>query len=213
MQRPRIILADDQKIFTASLAALLRPNFDVVARVGDGRTLVREAITIRPDLIILEISIPLLNGIEAVRQIRKALPKSKVIVLSRHVDRTYAVRAFRAGAHAYLAKQDDQREFFDAVQRVLSGRTYLTRLITMNGQKSILDETAPQNEPQLTPRQQEVLTLIAEGRSAREIAAILHVSPRTVEFHKYRMMEVLHLSTSAGLIQYAFQHGFVAASS
>ena len=207
MKRPRVLLADDHKIVVEGLRSLLEPEFEIAGTVEDGRALVAAAKELWPDVIVADISMPLLNGIEAAEQLKKVDPRVKIVFLTMHPDVTYATRAFEAGASGYVLKHSAPDELVTAIREALNGRTYVTPMIAGDLMVSFMDR--PRGEPprKLTPRQREVLQLVAEGRSAKEIASLLNISPRTVEFHKYRMMEDLGLRTSADLVQFAIKHG------
>jgi DNA-binding NarL/FixJ family response regulator len=209
--RPRILLADDHRIVAEGLRGLLEPEFELVGIVEDGRELLAAAEELQPDLIIADISMPLLNGIDAVRQIRKTNADIKVVFLTMHPDAIYAASAFEAGALGYVLKHSAPSELITAIHSALKGKTYVTPLLA--GELMQLNKEKQTNAAMLlsnlTPRQREVLQLLAEGRSAKEIASVLNISARTVEFHKYRMMDVLGLKTVAELIRYAVKHGIV----
>jgi DNA-binding NarL/FixJ family response regulator len=209
MKRPRVLLADDHKIVVEGLRNLLEPEFELVGTVEDGRALVAAAAELRPDVIVADISMPLLNGIEAARQIKKADSGAKIVFLTMHPDVTYATRAFEAGASGYVLKHSAPSELVTAIREALKGRTYVTPMIAKDVLQSFMDRSHKREDVfhKLTPRQREILQLVTEGRSAKEIASLLNVSPRTVEFHKYRMMEDLGLRTNAELIQFAIKHG------
>jgi DNA-binding NarL/FixJ family response regulator len=209
MNRPRVLLADDHKIVVEGLRTLLESEFELVGAVEDGRALVAAAKKHRPDVIVADISMPLLNGIEAAEQLRKADPRVKIVFLTMHADVMYASRAFEAGASGYVVKHSAPSELVTAIREVLKGRTYVTPMIAGQLMASLKDRSRGLRDTvgKLTPRQREVLQLVAEGRSAKEIASILDISPRTVEFHKYRMMEDLGLQSTAELIQFAIKHG------
>ena len=205
MSQPTVLLADDHKIVLEGLRSLLDVQFDLVGTAKDGRELLVAAEKLDPDVIVVDISMPLLNGIEAIRKLKKDGSRAKVIFLTMHADVTYAVRAFEAGASGFVLKHSASAELVEAIREALEGRTYLTSMIP---REAVFRKGAePRRDVDLTPRQREVLQLVAEGRSAREIAGILEISPRTVEFHKYRMMEELQVQTNAELIQYAIKHG------
>ena len=209
MKRPRVLLADDHKIVTEGLRSLLEPEFELVGVVEDGRAMVAVTKRLNPDVVVVDISMPLLNGIEAVRQLKKDGMRVKVIFLTMHPDVTYAIRAFEAGASGFVLKHSASSELLTAVREVLKGRTYVTPMIAeelMVAYKGA-SQRRQRAAPRLTPRQREVLQLVAEGLSAKEIASLLNISARTVEFHKYRMMEDLNLRTNAELIQYAIKEG------
>ena len=211
MKKPRILMADDHSLILAALRKLVEVECDVVGTVEDGRALVGAAQKLRPDLILLDISMPLLNGLDAARQLTKLVPESKVIILTMHASPTYATEAFQAGASGYLLKRSAVSELIQAIQSVLQGQQYLTPLIT----KDVLDSvfkpsTGKRGKPAstaLTPRQREVLQLVAEGRGTKEIATILSVSVKTVEFHRSRIMQQLDIHTTADLTKYAITHG------
>lgn len=212
MKRARVLLADDHKIVAAGLQGILEPEFELVGTVQDGRALLKAARELRPDVIVVDISMPLLNGIEAVRQLKKANDRAKVVFLTMHPDVTYASRAFEAGASGYVLKHSAPAELVTAIREALKGRTYVTPMIAGELMRSYQDGSGKRKDPirTLTPRQREVLQLLAEGHSAKDAAAILGISPRTAEFHKYRMMRELGIRTNAELMQYAIKHGVVA---
>ncbi len=209
MKRPRVLLADDHKMVAEGIRSLLEPEFEVAGTVEDGRALVTAARELRPDVIIADISMPLLNGIEAAVQIKKADPRVNIIFLTMHPDATYATRAIEAGASGYVLKHSAPSELVTAIREALRGRTYITPMIAKDLVQSLMDRPRQREDVahKLTPRQREVLQLVAVGHSAKEIASLLNVSPRTVEFHKYRIMEDLGLRTNAELIQFAIKHG------
>jgi DNA-binding NarL/FixJ family response regulator len=211
MKRTRVLLADDHKIVLDGLKSLLEPEFELVGTVGDGRALVSAVQQLRPDIIVVDISMPLLNGIEAVRQIKKLDNQVKVVFLTMHPDVTYAVRAFEAGASGYVLKHSASSELLTAIHEAVKGRTYVTPMIAGELVQAYKGGTFRQVEEaeHLTQRQREVLQLLAEGRSAKEIANLLNISPRTVEFHKYSLMSKLKLKSVPALIQYAIKHGFI----
>jgi len=207
MKKKRILLADDHKMITESLRNLLEPTYEVVGMVEDGHNLAREAARLVPDVIIVDISMPKLNGLEAVRQIKKEGIGSKVIFLTMHPDIAYAASALDAGASGYVLKHSAQSELLRAVEKVLRGKRFVTEKIAekLDG----VPDTRRDPIRKLTARQREVLQLLAEGKSAKEVADILCISPRTVEFHKYRIMEELGLSSSAELVQYSIKQGII----
>ena len=211
MKRPRVLLGDDHNIILEGLRRILEPHFEIVGAVGDGRALVAAAEQLHPDVIIADISMPLLNGIEAARQLQKSQTRAKIIFLTMPPDATYATEAFRTGASGYVLKSSAAAELVTAIQEALKGRVYVTPLVAKDVLERLMKapQQPDQQSPPLTTRQREILQLVAEGRSAKEIADILRVSPRTVEFHKYRIMESLDLHTIAELTQYAIKHGIV----
>jgi len=217
MTRPRILMADDHAIVLAGLRKLVEAEGEVVGMVEDGRALVEAAQQLRPDIVLLDISMPLLNGLDAARQISKLVPESKLIFLTMHATPTYATEAFKAGASGYLIKRSAAVELKQAIQAVMRGQHYMTPLIT----KDVLAATLQSLEGQLskplvtslTPRQREVLQLVAEGKGTKAIASILNISVKTVEFHKFRIMSELDLHSTAELIKYAISEGLVSVSS
>ena len=213
MIRPRILMADDHSLVLAGLRRLVEEEGDVVGTVEDGRALVEEAQRLRPDLIFLDISMPLLNGLDAARQLSKLVPDSKLIVLTMHATPTYVTEAFKAGAVGYLLKQSAEVELKHAIQAVLRGQHYMTPSVTktMLGAALHPHERPVSKRPvtALTPRQREVLQLIAEGKGSRAIASMLRISIKTVEFHRTRIMEELDLHSTAELTRYAVSEGLV----
>ena len=208
-RRTRVLLADDHPIVVEGLATLLKNRFDLVGTVSNGNELIDLARKLRPDVIVADISMPVVSGLEALRRLKAAKSDAKVIFLTMHADAQLATEAFRAGACGYVLKQSAGEELIAAIQEALQGRTYLTPLITKDV-ISTLTESTPQPDLKLTPRQREVLRLIAEGRRMKEIGAILELSTRTVETHKYEMMRALKVESTAELVRYAIQIGLVA---
>jgi len=211
MSQVSVLLADDHKLVAEGLRSLIEPEFTVVGAVEDGRALVAAAMERQPDIIVADISMPLLNGIEAVRQLKEAGCTARVVFLTMHPDVVYAARAFEAGASGYVLKHAAPSELLTAIREALQGRTYVTPMIAQALTEHYAEGQGAGQDPvrRLTPRQVEVLQLLVEGRSAKEAADILHISSRTVEFHKYKMMEELGLGTSAELIRFAIKHGIV----
>ncbi|NTW58169.1 MAG: response regulator transcription factor [Nitrospirae bacterium] len=210
MKRPRVLLADDHKIVTEGLKSLLQPEFELVGTIEDGRSLIAAAEKLRPDVIVADISMPLLNGIDSVRQIKKAHQEIKVVFLTMHPDVTYAVSAFEAGASGYVLKHSAPTELVTAIRSALNGKTFVTPLLAGAFMQLAKERTGQRDEiTSLTPRQREILQLLAEGHSAREIATVLNISSRTVEFHKYRIMKDLGIKSAAELVHYAVRHGII----
>ena len=207
MKRIRVLLADDHKIVAEGLRSILEPEFELVGTVTDGRALIDATQELRPDVIVVDISMPLLNGIEAVSRIKKKAIKTKVIFLTMHSEVTYAARAMDAGASGYILKHAAPSELITAIRAAMQGKIFITPTIDEKLSQACKTRKAPILK--LSPRQREVLQLLAEGHSAKIVANILQVSPRTVEFHKYRMMEQLNLPTSAELVRYAIKQGIV----
>ena len=211
MKKPRILLADDHKIVLEGLKSLLEPEFELVGTVEDGRALVAEATKLRPDVIVADISMPQLNGIEAVRQIKEKDEKTKIVFLTMHPDPSYAASAFDAGASGFVLKHSAPSELITAIKEAIRGRTYITPLIAGDLIRTYQKGGSPAShlKTELSSRQRDILQLLAEGKSAKEIGSILSISARTVEFHKYRIMEQLNIKTSAELVQYAIKLGLL----
>ena len=209
MGAPRVLLADDHALLLGAFEKLLAPECDIVGQVADGRALVEAAKALKPDVIVLDISMPLLNGLEAGRQVKQLLRQVRLVYVTMNEDPDLAAEAFRCGASAYLLKRSAASELTTAIREVMQGRSYVTPLVTQGLVGSLLHADARRPASELTPRQREVLQLLAEGRSMKEIAALLNVTPRTVAFHKYRMMEQLKIKSTAELIRYAVKHHIV----
>jgi DNA-binding NarL/FixJ family response regulator len=209
MTRPRVLLADDHALLLGAFEKLLNEECDVVGQVSDGRALVEAAERLKPDAIVLDISMPLLNGLEAGRQIKQRDRTVKLIFLTMNEDADLAAAAFQAGASAYLLKRSAASELTTAIREVMQGRSYITPLIAGELVGSLLNPDASSPAQELTARQREVLQLLAEGRSMKEVASVLNLTPRTVAFHKYRMMEQLKVKSTAELVQYAVKHHIV----
>ena len=208
--RPRVLLADDHTLLLEAFEKLLEPDFTVVGAVSDGRALLAAAAELKPDVIVLDIAMPLLNGLDAARQIKKTMPAIKLIFLTMNEDPNLASEAFRIGASGYLLKTSAASELSKAINEALCGRSYVTPHITQGMMESFIRRPGDDRDaPQLTHRQREVLQLLAEGRSMKEAAKILKITPRTVAFHKYRLMDQLHLKTNADLIQFAIKEGMI----
>jgi len=213
MKKPRLLLADDHTILVEGLKALLAPEFDVVATAGDGRAVLEMAERHQPELILLDISMPGMNGIEAARRLKQSNPGAKLIILTMHGDLSFVSAAFEAGVSGYVLKQSAPTELLTALHDVDSGRRYVSSTI----QERLGTETpaflrrSKRLSPDLTSRQREVLQLVAEGRARKEIAQILGVSVKTVEFHKQKITEKLGLHTDAALTAYAIRHGIASA--
>ncbi|MDH5253221.1 MAG: response regulator transcription factor [Nitrospira sp.] len=213
-KKARVLIADDHSILLVGLRRLVEDSCEVVGTVEDGRALVAAAEQLKPDVIVLDISMPLLNGLDAARQIKTSVPDAKLIFLTMHASPTYATEAIKVGASGYLLKQSAASELQQAIETVLNGQTYLTPSIT----KPILDRMLQpaqtetrKSVAELTPRQREVLQLVGEGKSTKEMATVLNVSVKTVEFHKARLMEQLDLHSTAALIKFAIAEGLASA--
>jgi DNA-binding NarL/FixJ family response regulator len=214
MNRPRVLLADDHRIVAEGLRSILEPDLELVAIVDDGRQLVEAALRLRPDVIVADITMPRHNGLDAVEQLRKAGCTAKIIFLTMHKDASYAVRALQVGASGFVLKHSASEELLAAIRESLRGNTYITAAIadcvqqTQQASSSRVSN-AVTNGPLLTPRQREILQLFAEGRTAKEVASLLHISTRTAENHKARIMSLLGVATSSDLVQYAVRHGII----
>jgi DNA-binding NarL/FixJ family response regulator len=210
MGAPRVVIVDDHTLLTEAFRRLLEPECDVVATYDDPRAFLLAVGGLRADVAVLDISMPTLNGLDAARELRRLAPATRIVFLTMNEDPDVAAEAFRAGASGYLLKRSAASELLSAVREVMNQRYYITPLLTRDLVGSFVH--APDvRKPvyQLTSRQREVLLLLAEGRSMKEAAGILNVSPRTVAFHKYRMMEHLRVRTTAALIQFAVREGLV----
>jgi DNA-binding NarL/FixJ family response regulator len=208
--RTRVLLADDHLMLVEALKKVLEVEYDVVGSVGDGLALLNVAEKLRPDVVVLDIAMPLLNGLDAGRQLRDNLPAVKLVFLTMNEDPYLVGEAFRSGASAYLLKQGAALELTKAIADVLKGKTYVTPCIAGGlANISLLDPETREHAPQPTARQRQVIQLLAEGRSMKEIADLLHITMRTVASHKYRVMEILQIKTSAELVRYAVKHRIV----
>ena len=195
----------------AGLRKILEPEYDLVGTAGDGRELLKLAASLKPDVVVVDISMPLLNGLDAVRQLKQTNSSVKVVFLTMHGDIDFATEAFRAGASGYLLKHSAVEELPKAINEALQGRVYITPLVAKGVLSSLMDSPAPSpsRSVDLTSQQREVLQLVAEGRTIKEIAGILNVSPRTVEFHKTNLVKMLGVKTTAELTRYAVKRGIV----
>lgn len=211
MKRPRVVLADDHTLILEALKNLLEPEFDVVGIFGDGRTLMEGALALNPNVIVLDIGMPTMNGLNAGQRLKQAMPLVKLVYLTMNHDPDMAGEAFRLGASAYLLKNSAATELQNAIREVVRGGYYVTPLMTKGMVGSFVQNFKRRKSTSpLTLRQKEVLQLLAEGRSMKEVAFALNVSPRTVAFHKYTMMEHLHIRSNAELIEYAMRSAIVA---
>ena len=213
MSRPRVLLADDHRVVAEGLKRLLAEDFELIGVVEDGPALVAAAKKLRPDVVVADITMPHLNGIDAMAQLRKDNPDIKVVFLTMHQNPAYARRALQAGAAGFVVKHSAPAELVMAIHAALKGQTFITPALAQDVLRQVQHGARGASDPEqlLTPRQREILQLLAEGRSAKEIAAALAISARTVEFHKYQMMETHGLHSTAELIHFAIKHGIVTA--
>ncbi len=213
MSRPRILIAEDHTLVAEAFQKLLEPHYDVVGIVGDGRALVTAAQRLNPSIVVLDVSMPLLNGLDAGRQLKNSMPHIKIIFVTMNEDHELAAEALSVGASGYLLKTSASSELLRAVQEVLRGKSYLTpRISEQLLADSMRDPRADRPAKHLTMRQREVLQLLAEGRSMKEAADILQITPRTVAFHKYRTMEEFDIKSNAELIRFAMRQGLLKVS-
>lgn len=207
MNRTRIILADEHEILLDAVRLYLEPEYEVVGTFSDGQTLLENAAALSPDLVILDVALPRINGLNAGSELKKQLPKIKLIYLTMNKKPEFVSESFKRGAHAYVLKSSSGSEFLKAIREVVRGAYFATPSLTSGMLGSFVQKFRQMAPPRrLTLRQKEVLQLLAEGRSMREIASILEISMRTVAFHKYKMMEALKLTTTAELINYALKY-------
>jgi DNA-binding NarL/FixJ family response regulator len=207
MSRPKIFLADDHTMFSQGLRSLLEDEFELVGAVADGQALVESAPGLYPDVIVVDVAMPVLNGFDAVRELKKAGTHAKVIFLTMHADKRLVAEAFRCGGNGYVLKQSAGEELISAIRQVLAGQQYVTPLVAAEAASGPGERADATLKLKLTPRQREVLQLVIEGRTMKEIAARLGISTRTAESHKYEMMQGLGVESTAELIQYAIKLG------
>jgi len=210
MRRPRVLLADDHQMLLDALKELLEPTYEVVGLVSNGRAVLKVAEKLRPDVIILDIAMPQLNGLDAARQLKKSMPSVKLIFMTMNEDPYLVGETFRTGASAFLLKQAAGLELNEAIEAVLKGGSYVTPSAAKGLAKiSLREPKHRERAPEPTARQREVIQLLAEGRTMKEVARLLCITPRTVAAHKYTVMELLQLKTSAELVQYAIKHSII----
>jgi len=213
MAKPRVLLADDHALVRAGIRSTLELDCEIVAEAGDGMELVRAAIEMRPDLIVADIGMPLLNGLEAVRKLKHLGCEAKIIVVTMHAGIEFAVQALRIGVLGYVLKVDASEELARAIKEAMAGRLYITPSIAKDVMKALMESPNPDSDEEpwqkLTAREREVLQLVAEGHTMPQIGEILHISPRTVERHRYSLIEKLKLRTTAELTQYAMMRGLI----
>jgi DNA-binding NarL/FixJ family response regulator len=200
------MLADDHTILVEAFRQLLEPHCEIVGTVSDGRALLETAKEINPDVIVVDIGMPLMNGLEAGLRLKEQMPAVKLIFLTMNEDATLAVEAMRSGASGFLLKSCAATELIRAIQMAMKGKSYVTPQIARGMEKEFIHNPRPRQRAKvLTPRQREVVLLLAEGKSMKQVASVLNVTPRTVAFHKYRVMQELNLETTADLIQFAIK--------
>jgi len=208
--RPRVLIADDHTFVAQACAKLLEQEFDVVGTFADGQALLAAVPELKPDVIVLDVGMPLLNGLEAGKRIKKMVRTVRIVYLTMNSDTGVAAEAFRNGASGYLLKTSATVELITAIREVLKGKKYLSPLVANDADSFFLETRVSHlGQEKLTSRQLEVLQLLAEGRSMKEVAYTLKLTPRTVAFHKYKIMERLRLRTNAELVQYAIQEHIV----
>jgi DNA-binding NarL/FixJ family response regulator len=212
MKRWKVLIADDHSMVIDGLRSLLEPEFEVVGAVNDGRAVLPEVRKLQPDVVVIDISMPLLNGLDCTRQLHDTGCTAKILILTMHPDATLAQEALAAGASGYLLKSSPGSELKGALKDVLQGRTYMSPGVTRDAVEIMGRMTSIHEDvwAHLTPRQREVLQLLAEGKSHKEVADILNISVKTAEYHKYAILEKLGLKTNAELVQYAVRHGIIA---
>jgi DNA-binding NarL/FixJ family response regulator len=212
MKHSRILLADDHTLLLEAFRKLLEPAYDVVGTVKNGLALLDAAPALKPDVILIDMSMPRLNGLEAGRRLRQMMPRVKLIFLTMNEDPDLAAEAIRNGASGYLLKTCAASELLDAIQAALRGELYVTPKMALSMREAFIQNPQGKNsDKELTPRQREVMQLLAEGKSMKEAADILKVSPRTIAFHKYSMMKELGIKTNAELIRVGIKrHSLVA---
>ena len=209
MGRPRILLADDHTLVVEGFRKILEPEFEIAGVVSDGRALLTVALQQKPDVIVLDIGMPLVSGVDAGRELKRLIPRTKLIVLTMNEDADIAREALRRWASAYLLKKSAGAELINAVREVLKGRTYVTPRLAQQLMDQFVRDPRLGRTKELTPRQREVLHLLAEGRTMKETADLLHLTPRTIAFHKYRIMEEFGLKTNSDLVRFAIRERVV----
>ena len=208
--RPRVLLADDHVLVAEAVAQLLAPECEIVGMVGDGRTLIVEAERLKPDVVVLDVMMPVLNGLDAARELKRRLPRTRIVCLTMHEDPEVSREAFRIGVSGFLLKHSAASELMTAIRAVTRGRSYVTPRVTQD----LVDVCATRPPDarkgnRLTPQQREILRLLASGHSMKQAAAVLNITPRTVAFHKYQMMARLRVKSTAELIQFAIRQHIV----
>jgi DNA-binding NarL/FixJ family response regulator len=210
MRRTRVLLADDHQMIADALKSVLEPQFEVVGTVTDGRLLIEAAEKLQPDVIVLDVAMPQMNGLDAARKLKRDMPRVKLIFLTMNEDPYLVGEAFQAGASAFLLKHEAALELTEAIKQVLQGKKYVTPRAKGSLTNIALREPKKrEHAPEPTARQREVIQLLAEGRTMKEVGRLLYITPRTVAAHKYTVMELLQLKTTAELVQYAIKHRII----
>ena len=209
MGRPRLLLADDHTLIVDAFRKLLEPEFEIVGTAADGRTLLAAALQLRPDVVIVDLSLPLLNGIDAGRELKKLMPHTKLLVVTMNEDSSIAAAALREWASGYLLKKSAGSELAHAIRELLRGKSYVTPKVAQELMDQFINEPETRRHRLLSPRQREVLQLLAEGRTMREAGTILKLTSRTVAFHKYRIMREFGLRTNSDLLKLAIRERLV----
>jgi DNA-binding NarL/FixJ family response regulator len=209
MKLPRVILADDHKLVAEALQKLMASHFDVVDTVSDGHQLLASALALKPELALIDVAMPLLNGLEAGRELKSKMPAVKLVFLTMNEDPELALQAMRAGASCYVLKSCAGAELLEAMKIAIRGKTYISPQIARGMQESFIRNPQGRQPKSITPRQRQVIQLLAEGKSMKEAADILKVTPRTVAFHKYHFMHDLGLKTNAEVLQFAIKNKIV----
>lgn len=210
MSRARVLLADDHTLVSEAFKKLLEPEFDVVGTAADGRTLLQVAEQLKPDVAVIDLGLPLLNGMDAGKQLKRMLPRTRIVVLTMSEDSDLAAAALREWASGYLLKKSAAGELVQAVRDVLKGKSFVTPFVAQRLLEDFVRDPRTDRVKHLTPRQREVLQLLAEGRTMKEVAAVLHVTTRTVAFHKYRIMEEFSLKNNSDLVRFAMKERLLA---
>jgi len=209
MDRPRVLIADDHTLVAEAFKSLIEPEFEVVKVVTDGRSLLVSALELKPDVVLLDLSMPLLNGLDAGQELKKLLPKTKLIILTMNEDQDVASKALRQWASGYLLKKSAGVELKRAIDEVLRGHSYVTPSIAQKLIDEFIRDPHHGRNKELTKRQREVLQLLAEGHSMKEAAALLNIAVRTIAFHKYRIMEDFGLKSNSDLVRFAMREHLI----
>lgn len=213
LHKPRVLMADDHSIVLTGVRNLIEDRCEIVGIVDNGRDLVEAAERLRPELVILDISMPLLNGLDAARHIKESCPETKLIFLTMHTSPRFVTGSVKVGGNGYVLKHNASDELGPAIEAVLKGQTYLTPAIVQPMPDSFRQPGQKKGVDDLTPRQREVLQLIGEGKGLKDIAVLLKLSVKTVDFHKTCLMEQLDLHSTPALIRFAIAEGLVSAES